>query len=336
MKTTKVVSVLLSLTLLTGCTATSTDTSMEEMTETTSETTEESETEEPTTITTTEITTTETTEFVTSLPNARTIEFDGKHIPDGYYFILPKSVSKDGKSFVADISGMYFLHEEDFDYLNEGDAIYIGKGTNGYRNSDELVEYTCTSINRDSESYGTYFEYYWTTVKMPDNTYVFMEADTGQGCATYLLAEDFRINISESVCILDGFSVPPFYPNLSEEEHQAYLDGKMPAYYMVGNSNEGFVDIPTEAEAIEYYTNQYPDAREFGMRCKYTLDEYVYAYNELSLWGVGVVTLVVIENNTITEMYINPAQHQPWRYINIGVRGTPGTSLGAEKIEVEQ
>lgn len=53
------------------------------------------------------------TSFVISLPNLRTIDFDGVHLPDGIYQFRPVSIDKDRLGCSATISAYYYLLEED-------------------------------------------------------------------------------------------------------------------------------------------------------------------------------------------------------------------------------
>ena len=139
----------------------------------------------------------------------------------------------------------------------------------------------------------------------------YYESDTDQICKSDIVAENIHIKLSENLYIFDSLELPQ-----SDEIHQAYLDGFRQSY-----TDGSLIPILWEDEAIQTYLQQYPESIEYGVLntggFRYrTIEDFVYTYNELSVWGVGTSILAVVENGVITEMYLNSDQHQAWRYID--------------------
>ncbi len=249
--------------------------------------------------------TTTETEFTTTLPYMRSMQYDGEHIPDGIYLFQPISIDRDRLGCTANICAFYYLLEEDLEYLNEGDEVYWG---------DE--SHVCSSIDSDNQS-ASFDVCLWGLSKIANDAYAIVDFDTGQECATYVFAENCHVDIAEDVYIFDGLPFMPF-KFISEDTHKAYLNGYYPS-----NSDGSLIPLMYEEEAILH--NERPNEIELSMSFRYkSIDDFVYACNELSIWGRGICPriVVVINDQSIQEMYINPALHQPWRYVSAENRHT--------------
>lgn len=97
----------------------------------------------------------------------------------------------------------------------------------------------------------------------------------------YDLADEVHIKIAEDVIIVDGYC--PFYTD--EETHLSYISNRN------GNKNNSHVHF-------------YQDLNELMQVC-YMSSEY----SDMFYGGI----FITVKDQTITEMVIDPACHQPWR-----------------------
>lgn len=310
----KILPILLSSILLVGCTTT-TPTTIQETSETIEEIIITSETSQETSIETTQETTIETTQFQTSLPYMRTIDFDGEHIPNGTYFISPISYNKKSNELIVNIYGMYYLLDEDIKLLNNGDILY-------FANHHDIAP--INEVNKEEKEHkvtinnsNLYVDFIWSFIKVNDYNVLVDCNGEWQSCITYLICENYTIKLDDNLYIFDSFGIPPFG---YEEWHQNYLDG----YYMYNDEKR---PILYEKEALELYRQQYPSSLESGASYRFrSIEDFIYAWNNLSTMHPAPV--IIIKDNKICEMYINPQLHQPWRFVNEETKSIYENELG--------
>ena len=181
-------------------------------------------------------------------------------------------------------------------YFLDGDIDLLNEGDTFYFQDMPL---TVQSINRNQAYFGISCEgpgvYAGLSRSYTEQWYLSGDADYWYN---YSIADEVHLNVSEDVVIFDG--ICPYY--LDEETHQSYIESRQ------GNTNGNsvhFYQNLNELIQVRENSGEYPGV----------------------IWG-GI--FIIVKNQMIIEMVINPDCHQSWRY-----RGTQLSSgyeivLGSE------
>ncbi|MCQ2534322.1 MAG: hypothetical protein MJ172_07135 [Clostridia bacterium] len=236
----------------------------------------------------TEITTTNTTiepaetEFITSLPYMRTIELDSNILPDGMYRANIKNFDETKLGFTIDVYGYYYLLDSDVELLNIGDTIFYGKLENA---DGDIVNNEAKIVNFISDSY--------------DNVHVISLDENGDG-----------VNTEYEYCIWKQYSNKWFL--------YKFCDGYYEGSYNIANdyhiSISDDVLIFDNASLYEVSKELHDDFINSGYYWSiYTFEDFINECEDIE-HPRRPALLIIVENGVISEIYINPDQHQDWHY----------------------
>ena len=279
---------------LTSCQSASETDLTESSSDVTSETEAGSTTELTLETTITESTTTTTeseiveTEFVSSLPYMRYVDFDGSTLSDGIYFISNCVYDADRLGVTCSVCSFPYLLKGDIDLLNEGDTLVYGD-----------YDYKVTAINSDDDIRPVSFVNY--SLEKQFNDQYFLD----DGCDYRLLgntiAEEYHIDIAPDIVIWQGYIF-----GISKEDHDSWYLNKE---YFDQCKKWGFTgdSYLVYFESIDELIAAWDQECEYG---KIICNEENMEYGS-RMDGYYPGGLVVIKDQTITELYLNPWQHQP-------------------------
>ena len=232
--------------------------------------------------------TAETTTEPTTEPTTATTTSETTEEPEvDFVTSLPymRQVDFDGEHLQ---DGIYVISDYTFDEDGLGVTCDVSAHYYLLEGDIELLEVGDQIIHGDYTSYVTMITDRWLIIdeicyleKQFDGTYYINEDNDGEWRVSYPLVDDYYLSIAPDVLIYDCVDIY----GITEEQHEAYCYEENPywiRYWSVGE----FVN--------ELTLN----------------DEYC-----LSQWGTTTrpAIFVIIEDQTITEMYINPSMHQGWR-----------------------
>lgn len=228
------------------------------------------------------------TEFITSLPNMRYIEFDGTTLPDGVYYISNCVYDEDRLGVTCSVYGFPYLLKEDIDLLNEGDTIKY----NGY-------EYTVTSLQLENTDHPVSLDGYGLEKQFNDQYFLEDGCDYREIGTT--IVDSYHLEISSNVAIWQGYIF-----GISKEDHDSW-------YLNNGYQNQLQQWGIDSANDLVFFSNIDELIAAWNQECEYEKffcekDNIEY---KARLYGYYPGGLVVVKNQTITELYINPWQHQP-------------------------
>lgn len=228
------------------------------------------------------------TEFVTSLPNMRYIESDGTSLPDGVYYISNCVYDENGLGVTCSVYGFPYLLEDDIKLLKEGDTIKYNE-----------YEYTVTSLHLENTRNPVSLDGYSLEKQFNDQYFLDDGCDYREIGTT--IVDSYHLEISSNVAIWQGYIF-----GISEEEHEAW-------YLNNGYQNQLQQWGIDSANDWVFFSDIDELVAAWDQECEY---EKFYCEKDnieykARLYGYYPGGLVVVKNQTINEMYINPWQHQP-------------------------